>query len=286
MSDIGVVIYAYKSKTVKNVINNLIKNQSGKNNITVLLFDQHPLDREENFVNEFPVDYVHVFWDHQNSPIKRKYLRAKLINSDYLMFISDQVLLYENWDSDLVSYTKSNMIISGEGITKLQNKNLFYFDKIKEPTEDFTLSNFIDRKFIFTTTKTFLDLHIPFYLKYHGEEEHLSLDCFTKNIPIYSVPTNFYSLTGINTIEELYVPFSLNHNYNELLELLKSGKNKFATMSNRQISVKDFWEYHNFNIDNIHYLPFTKNDVSYEPNNLNFNKVDARRFIDRTRVID
>jgi len=285
MNKIGVIIYSYKSKTIKNVLKNLIINQSGKNDVRVLLIDQHPLNRSENFKNEFGINYTHIFWDHQDSPIKRKYSKAKLVISDYLLFISDQVLMYEDWDEKLIQIIDNqNIILSGTGKNNIVSKNNFYFDIESENSNSLSLSNFIDRKFMFMQTKTFLELNIPYYLKYYGDQEHISLDCFTKNIKIYSLPTNFYFYTGINTIEELYTPYSLNHNYNEALLLLKNGKNKFLDISNRDISYKNFLEYHNIN--NINLLPFFDNDVLYDPNSLNFNKVDARRFIDRTRVID
>ena len=97
--------------------------------------------------------------------------------------------------------------------------------------------------------------------------------------------SNFYSYSGPRTLETLYVPFSINHNYNEAIELLQTGKNNFHSIIGREKTIKDFSEYHNFDFNLLHKLPFCTNDVEYDPEKLNFNKVDARRYVATTKAI-
>ena len=113
----------------------------------------------------------------------------------------------------------------------------------------------------------------------------MSLNIFTAGNNIYCAPSEIFTKVGKPTIEELYAPFSINHNYNEVVELLHHGSNSFIDLRSKVRSVKDFAKFHDIDFLNLKKLPFQTNDVAYDPADMNFNSVDARRFVARTKAI-
>lgn len=283
---IDVIIYSYKGKYTKDVVDNIEKNKSGNNNISIVFIDQHPLDRVEDFKKYPNLKYRHIFWDLQISPVALKSREIRQSRSDYVLVVADNVLLNKDWDEELISGLGDNQVISGNSWIEITKKNLFYIETKKTSIDSRSLTNFISREFFFGQTRLLKSIDYPNYLKYNGEEEVLSLDLFTRGIDVHSFPTSFYSTVGEPTVETLYTPFSINHNYNEALKLLKTGLNTFVDFSNRPRSVQDFYDAVRFDFNELHQLPFIDDDVLYNPHKLNFNKVDARKFIDRTRRID
>lgn len=286
MNSIDIFIYSYKGKILRDVITTLKENSSKTNKINIGIVDQHPLDRKQLFKNELGCGYTHVFWDHQTTPMIHKNNAIRSSTSNYLMMLSDNVLLEKDWDIKLIQYfNEKQAFLSGNHSIELAAKNLFYIETKKDSVDNLVKTNFIDRSLVFASTELFRKTLYPTYLKYNGENEHMSLDLFTQGIDIFSVPTNTYTEVGLTALEEHYVPFSINHNYNEVVDLMHNGKNSYTDMSNRIRSVEDFSKFHNFDFLSINKLPFYTNDVSYSPENLNFNKVDARKFVARTKAI-
>lgn len=284
MNDIGVLIYSYKGKQVKETIDSIINNLSNKYNIEITLIDQNPINRKEQFSKFFKINYVHIFWDLQLSPCKHKSDFIKFSNSKYNLILGDSIIFSKNWDEILINFIKEkNIIISGNTFKKISNENLFYIKKDNLSIDNFTLTNFIDRDFIFGSKENLNKVKYPYYLKYNGEEEAFSIELFSKLINIYACPTELYSNISNKNLEVLYSPFSINHNYNEVIDLIKYGKNKYSELLNNNI--KNFSNFHNFDFNKLNKLPFNTNDVEYNPEKLNFNKVDARKFVARTKAI-
>lgn len=285
MSEIDVFIYSYKGRIVKDVIRSLINNSSNNNKVNIILIDQNPIDRNAQFFEEFGINYRYIFWDFQKSPIE--YKRKALIHSraDFCMSLSDNVLMNKNWDEELISLCKNDVVVSGSGKKNFVTKNSFFVNIQTEHSDIVTKSYIIDREFIFATSQTFKKFNFPVYLKYNGEQEIMSLDAFVNGIDVISAPSSLSSVIGINTLDELYVPFSLNHNYNAALTALQCGFNKYRDFNNKQRSLIDFEKAVLFNFKDLSLLPFSTNDVSYNPENLDFNAVDARRFVARTKSI-
>lgn len=285
-NSIDVFIYLYKGKYVKELLESIFTNQSGKNKINVWLVDQHPINREKVLVEKYKIRYSHIFWDWQISPCKYKNDAIVSSRSKYLMLISENISLSKNWDEDLVNFVDDkDIIVSGNKEIKILNKNLFHIDKEFSEIENFTLNNFISREMIFAKSSVFRTVNYPSYLKYNGEEEVLSLLYFINNIDIFAAPTELYNLLDQSPLEKYYSPFSINHNYNEAISLFKDNKNKYVDISNNTEKINNFYKYHNFDFNLLKKLPFEANDVSYNPESLNFNKVDARKFVARTRAI-
>jgi len=286
MNDIDVIIYSYKGKLVKDVISSVVANSSGKRKINVVLMDQHPLIREKLFADFPNLYYNHIFWDIQVSPLFYKNDAVNHSKSKYILILGDNVLLNKDWDEELINFVvKTNAVVSGNKKVSISHDSLFYLKKSLTESESFALTNFIDRDFIFFEKDNFKKFAYPTYLKYNGEEEALSLSVFASGTDIYCSPSQTITKVGKSTIEELYVPFSINHNYNEVVQLLHTGSNSFNDGSSWSRSVKDFSDFHKIDFLNINSLPFQTNDVSYDPANMNFNSVDARRFVARTKAI-
>lgn len=286
MNDIDVVIYSYKGKLVKDVISSVVANSSNKRKINVVLMDQHPLIREKLFADFSNLYYNHIFWDIQVSPLFYKNDVVNHSKAEYILILGDNVLLNKDWDEQLVDFVnKTNYVVSGNKNVSISQDSLFYLEKSLTDSESFSVTNFIDRDFIFFQRDKFKKFDYPTYLKYNGEEEALSLSIFASGTDIYCAPSQTITKVGKSTIEELYVPFSINHNYNEVVQLLHTGSNSFNDGSSWSRSVKDFSDFHGIDFLNINRLPFQTNDVDYDPANMNFNSVDARRFVARTKAI-
>jgi hypothetical protein len=284
--NIDVVIYSYKGKKLKEVVNNLKEMSSGENNIGIRIADQHPIDRSLTFKSLGVLGYSHLFWDSQKSPCSIKNQGIRNSDAEYILQMGDSIMVSKDWDKNLLKfYENKKIIISGNEKIHLKQDGLFYIKKEKTNIDNFTLTNYVDRNFLFTTKKIFNLMKYPEYLKYNGEEETISIDMFTAGFDIYSCPTDFFDVIEPPTIGNIYTPFSLNHNYNEVVELLNTGKNKFLFLGARKRSREDFEIFHGIDLKLIKKLPFEANDVAYDPDRLDFNKVDARRFVAKTKSI-
>jgi hypothetical protein len=291
MNSIGIGIYSYKGKKIFDVIDNLLKNKNENTIITINLKDQHPMDRSEQFKSIIKKyknvngSYHHVFWDWITSPITHKQEILRITKNEYYLFLSDNILLSKNWDLELINFINNkNIILSGNKNIKLINKNLFYIDKIENDIDIFTKTQYINRDFIFGRTSIIKTIDLPKYIKYDGEEETLSIKYFISGFDIYAVPTNLYSYCCETSIKNIYTPFQTGHNYNEVVSLMKNGHNLFESYDINKI--KEFWQYHNFNINKIKKIPFETNDVDYDPNSAKYDKIDGRRFIDKQNAIN
>lgn len=280
---INVQVYSYKGKQLKSVIDSLRDNASGVNSIDIHIYDQHGLRRHDVFGNG--VDYRHIFWDLQDSPCKYRANAISSSVSDYLMFVSDRVLVKKNWDLDLInSVNNKNIIISGKGKTVLDYKNMFFITKTEEITEEKTVNNFISRDLIFGSSRLFKNYPYPSYLKYHGEEEVYSAMLFCGGVDVVSMPSHFYDIVSDPTLETLYSPFSIQHKYNQAVLLLKNGFNDFVDLRNKERSVSDFASFHSIGFDYLKPLPFEIDDVSYDPQT-KYDKLDQRRFMIKSKAI-
>jgi len=279
-NDIDILIYSYKGKYVKDTINKL-KEYS----FNVTLIDQHPLDRKDLF-NSFIKEYRHIFWDIKDSPCEYKEDFINNSTAKYVMILSDNIFLDDNFIEKSIEYIDSNnCILSGFGKNKIEKIDLFSVKQIRKRSDEFTLTNFINRDFIIGKLEDLKKINYPSFLKYNGEEEYLSIMFFNNNINIYSVPSSMGSPGGERSIENIYTPFSLDHNYNEVIKIFT---NEYCEMINGRISrdkVKDFSIFHNFDFTELKKLPYINNDVVYKQYDLNFFDVLGRKFVEKTRSI-
>lgn len=297
-NEINVIIYSYKSKTALNTINSLLENCSEENSILVNFYDQHQFDRSKQLFEiasqykQHKYIYSHIFWDSIKSPIKFK--EEKLINSksQYILIVSDKITVNKNWDKDLINFIDNRpIIVSGNGSVKITNKNIFFTKAEISNNIDFSLTNYISENFIFGLKTTFDHSMIngyalPSYLKHYGFQEIMSIQFYSKHVPIYCAPTKFYNVLNYDQLEDfsIYVPFSKIHNYNEVIKLFKNNKNKYIEVLDN--SILRFSEYHNFDFSSLKYLPYEKNDVTYSIQDSKFDKIDGRRFLDGVKTVN
>jgi hypothetical protein len=287
---IDIVIYSYKQKMLKKIVLNLIEKSSKKNGIHFTLYDQNPLTRIDFFKSIKSCQYNHIFWDNIKGPChyKAAAVNDNLCDSDFMLLMSDNILLKDNWDEELINaLPNKNSIISVKNKIQLKNQGLFYFKKEESVSDIFSSTNFVGRDLIFGHSSTLKRVGYPQYLKYYGEEETLSMMYYSDNVKVYSCPNNFYAKEGKNTIEEIYTTFSKYHNYNEMISLLKNEKNKHIDLNNPlSPSIENFCQIHGIDRNSIYSIPFPDTDVEYDPDESKYRDIESNKFMTKVNYID
>lgn len=279
-NNLEIILYSYKGKYLKEILDQLQGYSSH-----VVLLDQHPLDRKDLFFKTVK-QYIHIFWDKQNSPCNYKKNFIDKVESDYILLLSDNVFLSSEAINEMISFIETNnCVISGFGSNKIEQKDLFSIKQIRDFSNSYSLTNFISRDFIIAKTDSLKKIQYPYFLKYNGEEELLSLLFFINNLNIYSAPSNFGNVIGKRTIEDLYVPFSLDHNYNEVINIFNGKNSSYIQQNINKDIIRDFSIFHNFDFESLKPLPYINNDVLYDQYQLNFFGVNGRKFTETTRAI-
>jgi hypothetical protein len=118
---------------------------------------------------------------------------------------------------------------------------------------------------MFCLSSDFRRFIFPEYLKYYGEIESVSLAF--KSSKIMSMPSNFLINKTVPLENIQYVPFSLYHGYNEFI-----SKNKESLNTIYESDIKA--------------LPFDGNDVEYDLNRSQTDKIGGNRYLNKTRTIN
>jgi hypothetical protein len=273
-------IYSYKNKNLKLIVDNLILKT--KNKIFINIFDQNTIDRSELFQTE-NVKYTYVFWDKIESPSEKKGNIINKSNADYILELSDDCLVFDNWDVELIDFIeKNNCVISGKDSVCLFKDTAFSYGTKFEQSQEIKITNYIVRDFIFSKNSIWKSVQYPYFLKYNGEQEMLSLNFFKAGYDIYCSSSKTYDDLGLKTIDSLYVPYSKDHNYNLVVESLNEP---LQNLKNEKRTAKDFFFFHKITNPKISPLPYDTNDVLYDPYRLEFQDVDARKFIAKVNSI-
>jgi hypothetical protein len=264
---ISCVLFSYKNKNLKKVVDELILNT--KNEIFIVVFDKHNLDRKNLFSDlmyKNKVEYRHIVWDEMKSPIDYKKEILYNSSSEYFLSISDDILVSKDWDEESINFLKTkDVVLSGCGELTLEKKNLFFFKQLREKSLSFNKTSFIDKNFIFCKTSMLKGIY-PNNLKYFGEDEMLSLNLFNRKTEIFSLPSKLYKDLLVRSIENSYTTFSLEHNYNLVIEQYKKAPEEFLIACG-------------IDRDSLYPLPYAHNDVDYNPDELSFQDLDARKFV-------
>lgn len=278
-TNITAIIYSYKNKNLLKVVRNLI--DTTRSDISIYVYDQHQLDREQLFAFE-EVEYNHVFWDYQDTPIQYKSEIISGSKSPYFLILSDDCMLKDGWDQETIGFLQNKKaVVSGHGAIKVLHKDRYFLGKESLDSQDFSISHFVDRNFIFGTREYMNSFPYPDHLKYYGEEEHFSISFWRAAVDVYSGPSDLYEDLNQRTIENRYVPYSREHNYDKAISLMGETMDE-----NRFYRTAASWlQYHNLDINKIKPLPYQNNDVPYNPNRLMFQDIDARKFISNTKAV-
>lgn len=282
INKIFVHIYGYKQTELIDVVDNLIL-QANSVDVDIYIDDQNNLTRYEKFIKYKNVFYNPVWWDELISPWfyrKQCVENQKLKDYTHFLFISKPYQLTKDWDQVLINLLPENGVLSGHKIKSIKNKNLFYIDKEYDNSDTVSETGYIDHSFIFGKTEDLYKIDLPDKLKYYGIDEYLSILFLNINKNIYSVPSYVYKLEPDNLLIKDYVPFSLEHNYNDVLNLLINNKTNIL----KYIDPSKFINKNNINILNLHQLPFDFNDIEYS----RFSELDnigGKRYIEKRDTV-
>lgn len=278
---IDAIIYSYKNKNLKLVVESLISKTNSE--IFIKVFDQNPIDRT-NIFSQPNVSYEYIAWDKIDSPSERKGNAINQSSADYILEISDDCIVSDNWDKLVIEFVeKTNCVVSGNTKIKLIKDGFFFYKTENEESNGFELTNYVNRDFIFSKKEIWKSIQYPYFLKYHGEEELLSLDFFKAGYSIYCSPPTTYKSLNLKNIENLYVPYSKDHNYNIVVDRINEDPDSHRNATLRSNS--DFFAFHKIQDFKIKHLPYSTNDVQYNQYGLKFQDIDARKFISKTKSI-
>ena len=270
----NVILYSYKSPNLMDVVQRVLDTTTGSTYISIL--DQHPLNREKKFEGIDNVSYKHKFWDHIDGPtwFKEETIFNEDFNSEYTLLLSDDTVLKDGWLEECIDFINGNknVFISGKGQREVVSSGDNFLSYKEKESSNFSISHLCSRMFMFALTKTFTMTGYPRDIKYFGEEESMSIRLNSKDIAMYSAPSNMYQDLGLRTVENLYCPFSLEHNYNSVISLLDTEYGS-AWLTAAGVEKKP--------------LPLfdQRDDVLYDPTAMMMNEYAQERFIANTKAI-
>lgn len=272
MKKIVVFLYAYKSKALRESVDSLLNNHSGSTILSIYVYDKNNLNRSEYFKD---VTYEHVVWDSTRTKFANYEDVLSHEQGDFFFSIDGAKKFIKDWDIKLIELANKDEILSGiNAITFNSNSYKFFVDQIKNPTIEKINTNWIDRSFIFTNFELFKSLPSLTKLKYRGEEEVLSLYCFAKNIKISAIPSEYVLDLDKDILSFDYIPFSINHNYNTVIDIFKNKDNVFF---NEHIDIQNFENKFNYSFSSLSYHPFQENDIEYDPST-SLDDIEGERF--------
>lgn len=272
MSTIDVLVYGFKSKGLPESVKKLIDNQSGTNEISVIVYDQTNLNRQEKFEN---IEYRHIQWDSMIS--KFKYLKDTVSNSsaEYFMYVDGEVYLEKNWDMELVmGHGGRDIVISGNHSLEFDFSDYKFYTKYNlHKIETTTMTNWIKKELMFMSTDRFKSMPNLSLLKHNGIEEIYSLFCALNNVRVYALASAWYQTHG-SIYDNDFIPFSPNSNYNMVIDTLKSFPSRLFPIP---VDVGVLSNLVGYDFQRLSKLPFERNDIEYDPV-MNLDSMASERF--------
>jgi hypothetical protein len=274
----------YKDKNIASCVKAIKAATTSENFIYV--FDQHPIDHKKDFIDIDGCEYEHRIWDDMAGPAAARWrlVHNNLDNFSYVCVVSPDITLASGWDTELIGLLEDeDVVFSGSGKVIVEQKDLFSITSSYQDSNRFSVSQVIDRNFIFAKSEAFGEILLPDFLKYAGENEYLTVSFLSKEYTIVSVPSRIYSDSRARSVENTYHTFSLEHNYNTVVDILHSKNLEKYKISPQGVS--RFLDFHKINPDSLKRLPYSADDVLYDPYDLKMHGVDARRFIAGTKAV-
>jgi hypothetical protein len=287
---IDVFIYGFKARNAKACIDAVINNSV--HDIHIEFIDQHPLDRSSQFLYENNDDnrlfnYRAEDWDSLKSPVTFRSEFLERSGSQYMALLTTDILVSKGWDEELVRFIndREDIMVSGSGRVSVSQ---YLFDVVPEWTrsDSYEQTSFIDTNFMFASTLLWNRTKYPTFVKQAGEAELFSLKLISDGAKIFSCPDKIYADDLSRNTENTYHVWSKEHNYNTFIDCLKKVPN--SLIDGYMISHDarhEFCRAHNIDVEKLRRLPYLTNDVEYDPTELEFHDVDARRYIAGTNAI-
>ena len=282
MSKILVHVYSYKEKNLVDFIGVLKSKLSGNNQVDFYVSDQNNLTRLKYFTDK-NIFYNVIWWDELISPILHS---TKCIKEnagagyEHALLLNREIDVPNNWDEYLIQNLPNNGVISGIGNFSVNIKDNFYINKHFANASKISKTSYIDHSFIFGSYQDFANIEWPLQLKYYGVDEYLSIDILNKGLNIYSLPSDIFNYLSPEIHNRGYVPFSINHNYNEVLDLIINNKTEKLKYQDPRL----FIESNNINILELHKLPFDFNDIEYNRSS-SLDLLGGKRYIDKLNSV-
>lgn len=281
---ISIVVISYKDKNLSTFVSKLKENTVSKHSIEI--FEQHAIDHRKEFESIEECSYDHKIWDDIAGPtVKRvEKISNRMHNATHICVLTPDSVLSPGWDIELLRLAgQKRAVFSGNGKAIVSNKDLFSLKVDYLSFNESIKNQFVTKNFFFAESSAFHDIVMPDFLKYAGEDEYWTLAFMSQGYDIYSVPTSIYHDTKYRSIENTYHTFSAEHNYNIVVDIL--NKKDLDEYKISEYAVDEFFLFHNIEPGSIKRLPYSTNDVDYDPYNLKMHDVDARRFIAGTKAV-
>jgi hypothetical protein len=247
-NEIVVFLYSYKNKNLYEYVTDLIQKAENKTTIKIKIYDQNNSMRNSQFNGMHKVEYNFIRWEDYCGPNHYRIL-SLLDKSDYFLSLSDNVVLKESWDKDLIALASNNKVVSMFGKEKISH-DTFFINVEREYSEEISLSNMVD------TDLLFMPSHLGFIFKecdmfkVLGLNEAISIKLNNLKIEILSLPSSTVTKTKEKSPIE-YIPYSKTHNYSKFYDLLGQESSK-AFCTKIGVSVQNMKRY-----------PYEMNDVLY-----------------------
>lgn len=255
MSKVLVYFYGYKSRLLPQAVEQLIKNQSGKNDIHIVVYDQTNVARSEKFLG---VEYNHVYWDNLTSRFKYMSLLKKRQGFDFFMYIDGSRIFKKDWDLELLKNLNSGeAMVSGNHSLVFDKDNYKFYPKYKKIRIDSaTETNWAVKDFLFMSFGLFKMLPDLSIFKYYGIEEYVSVFCADKEIPIVAISTDSVADSEEDIADKDFIPFSLYHNYSKVIDCFKEKNDYIPGVEKLMMKI-------DYNFTSLNYFPYPSNDVEY-----------------------
>jgi hypothetical protein len=269
MKKILVYFYGYKSKLLPQAVEQLIKNQSGQNDIEVVVYDQTNVSRPEKFLG---LEYNHIYWDNLTSRFKYFNLLKKKKGFDFFMYIDGAKMFEKDWDLELLKYQDhSKTILSGNHDIVFNKDNYkFYTDYNKVKITKALKTNWFVKDFSFMQFDIFESLPDISIFKYYGVEEYVSVFAAHEEISIVAIPTELIVDLEPRIEENDFIPFSLYHNYSKVID-------SFKLKDDSMPGVQELSKLVDYDFSRLEYFPYNTNDVTYKFIS-NLDMVSEKRF--------
>jgi hypothetical protein len=240
MRSILVNIISYKNDNLFKLVDSLKELSSGKNEIIIKAIYQHPRRNKKYSRN----DFVFVKMDNNQPPIQMLDITiSKNVNYDYFLSLGSSTSIEKDWDDKLINFFED-----------------INFDRVNSGNIISVKDNYADINFMFMRHSWARNIHFPGYLKRLGFNEEVTMRYFGIGCDIVQMQDSPISVDGEYYIDyDYYMPFSVTHNYQEVIDLYEKGYNKYISLNEERHKIFKQITNGNFvkKINNIY------NDVPY-----------------------
>lgn len=276
MKKILVHFYGYKSKLMPNAVEQLMLNQSGQNDIHVVVYDQTNISRPEKFNN---YEYHHIHWDSLLSSFSYINRSKSKTRYDFFMYVDGAKMFEKNWDIELIMGSQAKeVVLSGSNrVIFNKEKYRFYPTYSKEKTELAVETGWLVKDFFFMPFELFKTLPDVSIFKYYGIEEFYSMFLASSDIKVIAIPSKWVTDKEPDILEQDFIPFSIYHNYAIVIDSFKK-RNKLVLGVDRLSKIVDY------DFSMLKYFPYPINDVEYNPR-MNLDLMSEKRFHDTQKSL-